>query len=187
MSYSEKEYWLRIEDSLKVIHSCGGCGKKQIFINTNNFRVNANGSKLDVWLIYQCEICRHTLNIPVFERIKSSKIDVSLYNRLINNDLQLAKKYGSDSAFFKAGNYEVDINSALIGLYDANGKPDSSVNNISYSRIIVHNVSGIKLRSEKIVSMILGISRSKAKKMIDIGQIRTVAEYNKLIIDFTNI
>ncbi len=105
MSYSEKEYWLRNENSLNVIHNCGGCGRKQIFVNTNSFRVNANGNKLDVWLIYQCKNCKHTLNIPIFERIKSSKIDMSLYNKFLDNDIQLAKKYGSDYAFFKSGKY----------------------------------------------------------------------------------
>ncbi len=189
MSYSKKEYWLRNDESLKIVHSCGRCGKKQIFVNTNCFRVNANGNKLDVRLIYQCEYCRHTLNIPIFERIKSSKIDVSLYNRFLDNDIQLANQYGSDFAFFKAGKYEVDIKSASIALYDVNGKIDLSEenNNTAYDRIIVHNESGIKLRPEKIVSMILGISASKAKKMIQFDQIQITVEYNTLIIDYTDI
>ena len=59
MRYTNQEY--------QIIHRCGRCGKKAIFVSTRRFRVNANKNKLDVWLIYQCKKCRHTLNIPIFE------------------------------------------------------------------------------------------------------------------------
>lgn len=91
----------------KIIHKCGGCKKKQTFINTKRFRVNANGNKLDVWLIYQCSKCKHTLNIPIFERIAPHKISSELYEKFLANDEELARKYGADYALFKSRHYEI--------------------------------------------------------------------------------
>ena len=46
--------------SVRVYHHCGGCGKRQEFLNSGKFRVNANGNNVDVWLIYRCRKCKHS-------------------------------------------------------------------------------------------------------------------------------
>ena len=98
MCYSNrKEY--------KVIHKCGRCGRKMIFVSTRRFRVNANKNKLDVWLIYQCKKCKHTLNIPIYERISPQKIPKDLYEGFLANDEELAVRYGSDATLFKSKNF----------------------------------------------------------------------------------
>lgn len=97
MCYSNrKEY--------KVLHKCGHCGKKSVFITTRRFPVNANKNKLDVWLIYQCKKCRHTLNIPIYERVAPQKIPKGLYEGFLENDADLAVQYGSDAALFRRKN-----------------------------------------------------------------------------------
>ena len=95
MRYSnEKEY--------KIIHKCARCGKKMTFISTRRFRVNANKNKLDVWLIYQCKKCKHTLNVPIYERVSPQKIPRELYEGFLANDEELAIQYGSDAALFRS-------------------------------------------------------------------------------------
>ena len=89
----------------RVIHKCGHCGRKMTFISTRRFRVNANKSKLDVWLIYQCKKCKHTLNIPIYERTSPQKIPGELYEGFLANDEDLAIRYGSDAALFKSKNF----------------------------------------------------------------------------------
>lgn len=88
-----------------IIHKCGHCGKKAVFVSTRRFRVNANKNKLDVWLIYQCKKCKHTLNIPIYERILPQKIPQELYEGFLANDEDLAVRYGSDAAFLKRKNF----------------------------------------------------------------------------------
>lgn len=97
---------MRINEYM-IIHKCGGCKKKQIFISTRKFRVNANGGKLDIWLIYQCKKCKHTLNIPIYERTAVNKIPVDLYDRYLENDEELAIAYGTDYSFFRTKHYEI--------------------------------------------------------------------------------
>ena len=40
----------RTAEGIRVYHRCGGCGKKQEFLNSKKFRVNANGNKIDVYV-----------------------------------------------------------------------------------------------------------------------------------------
>ena len=93
--------------TVKVFHRCGGCGKKQEFVNSGRFRVNANGNSVDVWLIYRCKKCKHSWNLTIYERIKPSKIVPEDYERFMENDYDLALKYGNDIDFLKRNNAEL--------------------------------------------------------------------------------
>lgn len=94
--------------SIKVYHRCGGCGKKQEFINSRKFRVNANGNRVDVWLIYRCKKCKHSWNLTIYERIRPSKIAPEDYIRFLENDWELALAYGQDLSFLKKNHAECE-------------------------------------------------------------------------------
>lgn len=93
-------------EMIKVYHRCGGCGKKQEFINSGKFRVNANGNRVDIWLIYRCKRCKHTWNLTVYERVRSSKISQTEYEQFMENDDELALQYGNDISFLKRNRAE---------------------------------------------------------------------------------
>lgn len=93
-------------DSIKVYHKCGGCRKKQEFINSGKFRVNANGNKIDVWLIYRCKKCKHSWNLTIYERVRPSKISSEEYELFMENDSELASEYGKNMYFLKRNNAE---------------------------------------------------------------------------------
>ena len=92
---------------IKVYHRCGGCGKKQEFLNSGKFRVNANGNRVDVWLIYRCKKCKHSWNLTIYERRKPSKISSEEYELFRENDFELANQYGNDIEFLKRNNAEL--------------------------------------------------------------------------------
>ena len=93
--------------TVRVFHRCGGCGKRQEFINSGKFRVNANGNSVDVWLIYRCKKCKHSWNLTIFERVKPGKIPQELYEHFMDNDIEIACKYGNDIDFLKRNNAEL--------------------------------------------------------------------------------
>ncbi len=91
----------------KVYHRCGGCGKRQEFINSGRFRINANGNRIDVWLIYRCKKCKHSWNLTIYERRKPSRINRDEYVLFMENDAGLATKYGNDIEFLKRNHAEL--------------------------------------------------------------------------------
>lgn len=91
---------------IRVFHKCGGCGKKQEFINSGRFRVNANGRSVDVWLIYRCKKCKHSWNLTIFERTRPGKIPTDLFEAFEANDMDTALRYGGDIDFLKRNNAE---------------------------------------------------------------------------------
>lgn len=94
------------ERPIRVYHRCGGCGKKQEFLNSGKFRVNANGNNVDVWLIYRCKKCKHSWNLAIYERTKPGKIPTALFEAFQANDAETAAAYGRDIGFLKKNNAE---------------------------------------------------------------------------------
>lgn len=75
------EYTVIPNGSYAVLRGCAGCGRKARFESTEKFRVNANGGRLDVWMIYACAHCGHTYNLPIFERVRVSDLLPEQYAR----------------------------------------------------------------------------------------------------------
>lgn len=93
-------------DSIRVWHRCGGCGKKQEFLNSGRFRVNANGNNVDVWLIYRCKKCKHSWNLTIYERTRPSKIPREQFEAFQANDEESALAYGNNIEFLKKNHAE---------------------------------------------------------------------------------
>lgn len=159
------EYKMVPTKSFTIIRNCSGCGRKTTFVNTGKFRVNANGSKIDVWLIYQCEKCRHTLNITIYERQKNTRIPSGEYQRFIDNDEQLAEEYGKSFPLFQKNKAEIDHQSINYELVKLQETIDETVSD-TQTLINIHNPYHLKFRPEKLTAEILGLSTSQVKKLI---------------------
>ncbi|MBP5414546.1 MAG: DUF1062 domain-containing protein [Lachnospiraceae bacterium] len=93
--------------SFRIYHRCAGCKKKQEFVNSGKFRVNANGNLVDVWLIYRCKKCKHSLNLTVYERTRPQKIPADLFEAFQSNDEETALSYGESVEFLKKNKVEI--------------------------------------------------------------------------------
>lgn len=65
---------------------CSGCGGLKPFRSSGKTRLNANGRKLDAWLIYKCLSCDKTWNRTVFERQNVQDIAPEILEALQSND-----------------------------------------------------------------------------------------------------
>jgi len=176
MSYLKKiEYKIVLEDSLWIIRNCPGCGKKTHYINTKKFRVNANGNKLDIWLIYQCVECKHTLNLAIYERRKVSSIPKEEYQSFLDNDEYLAEMYGKNMQLFRTNKADIDFDRLHYGLVklheiiESNGFGDRII-------ITVKKPCQMKIRSEKQIAMVLELSRNQVKSLLEKGEIELTME-----------
>ena len=176
VSYLRKiEYEIVLKDSFLIIRNCPKCGRKSHYINTKKFRVNANGNKLDIWLIYQCAECKHTLNLAIYERKKASSITKEEYQCFLDNDEQLAERYGKDMQLFRTNKADIDFDRLHYGVIKLHETKE--ISGFGEQIIItVKNPNQMKIRSEKQIAMVLGLSRNQVKSLLEKGEIELVME-----------
>ena len=101
-----KQYYISRNHEICTKYKNGDSIEILAIINSGKFRVNANGNKVDVWLIYRCKKCKHSWNLVIYERTKPSRIKQDDYELFMDNDFDLAVKYGNDMEFLKRNNAE---------------------------------------------------------------------------------
>jgi len=76
--------------------NCKRCRDSRPFRSSGKIRVNANGKRLDAWLIYKCTSCNSTWKRPVLERRPIRMIDPHFLMSLHANDPELAHRLALD-------------------------------------------------------------------------------------------
>ncbi|MBI1775727.1 MAG: DUF1062 domain-containing protein [Proteobacteria bacterium] len=76
--------------------TCSRCGEIKSFRCSRMIRVNANGKRLDAWLIYKCTTCDSTWNWPILERRRVGTVDPAFLVALQTNDPQLVRQLAFD-------------------------------------------------------------------------------------------
>lgn len=177
MSYLRKiSFSIIPEHSFNIIRNCSGCGCKAVFHNTNRFRVNANGNKLDVWLIYQCIKCKHTSNLTVYKRQSPESLLQQEYEKFLSNSQDLAFKYGTNSQFFAQNSSEVDWANIKYTIKCQTIPEEKDCAFQNGDLIVINNSYMIKIRTDKIVSEILNLSRSRLKALEKLGIVKVQEE-----------
>lgn len=183
MSYLKTtEYEIHPTEAYRIIRSCAGCGCKKSYQSTGCFRVNANGTLLDVWLIYQCEKCGHTYNLPVFERVNRTEIPMERYQRFLANDGQEALRVGLDKTLFKRAKAEIDWEAVEYEVCPCAGGAGREECPFVKSadgetEIVLHNPYELKLRADKILTEILSLSRTRVRQMMKDGSLEVPQAY----------
>ncbi len=176
MSYLRKiEYEIVLKESFCIFRNCPKCGRKTHYINTKKFRINANGNKLDIWLIYQCLECKHTLNLTVYERRKATSIPKEEYHCFLDNDEQLAEMYGKNMQLFRANKADIDFDRLHYDLVKLHETMESS--GLGEQMVItVMNPHRLKIHLEKQIAMVLGLSRNQVKSLLQKEEIEIKME-----------
>lgn len=76
--------------------TCNGCGNQRPFKSSGKLRLNANGKKLDAWLIYKCTFCDKTWNRSIFERRNRRDFAPEVLDALQANDPSWVDRYAFD-------------------------------------------------------------------------------------------
>lgn len=76
--------------------NCNRCGTVKAYRCSDKFRVNANGKRIDVWLIYRCIDCDNSWNFGIFERCNRRDIEPTLLAALESNDPALTRRHAFD-------------------------------------------------------------------------------------------
>lgn len=84
------------KDAPQPLIACNRCGCIKPFQSSGKFRLNAQGKRLDAWLIYNCTSCQNTWNCPIWERVNIRETDPALLEALQLNDQVLSKSLAFD-------------------------------------------------------------------------------------------
>src|SRR5215813_7649143 len=76
--------------------ACSRCSEAKPFRSSDRIRVNANGKRVDAWLIYKCTGCGSTWNRPVLERKPVRTIEPDLLMSLHNSEATLTRRLAFD-------------------------------------------------------------------------------------------
>lgn len=81
--------------------NCSRCRGPRCFRSSGKIRVNANGRRIDAWLIYRCVACDDSWNRPIVERREVSALDRKVLLPLQANDPDLVRDLAFDIAALK--------------------------------------------------------------------------------------
>lgn len=190
MSYIKKEEWTILPGEAPAIRrNCSGCRKSSIFRSSGNFRMNANGNKLDVWLIYRCEKCDTSWNMDIYTRTAPGMLGQDLYNRFLENDADTALEFGCRKEILSRNKAEAlwgqvpfMVEKTFHEAKDAGETLDyaermiSAENTVLVERIVsverilsIHNPYEIPMRLDKLLCRELNCSRKDVACLEDSG------------------
>lgn len=154
----------------KPILRCSRCDQPRAFETSGRFRLNANGKRLDAWLIYRCTACGATWNRAVFERRQRSEIDDAVLAALQGNDPVLAGQVAQDAAglrrwttrFAEGVDGAIAVDKAVL----AHG--DGDVERLAIEFLMP---AAATIRCDRLLAAGLGLSRSGIATLADVGRI----------------
>ena len=171
MTRKHRIKWLVVPKELPaVLRRCPKCGKKTEYENSGKFRVNANGSLLDIWLIYRCESCETSLNMAVYERIAAKDLDSGEYMGFLSNDAALAARYGSSREVFAANRAEQVLHAGEYTVRET--KLSEVCLTQEWDETEISLEGAIKIRVDALFARQWGISRSRVKELCIRGLLR---------------
>ncbi len=150
--------------------ACNRCRTARPFVTSGKTRLNANGRRLDAWLIYRCCSCDSTWNRPIFERRHIRDIDPHTLNALQTNDEAWIEKVSFDLDGLRrdAGQIE-EFSEVHVQKTILNPAVESSLP----LEIVLDLAMKTSLRTERLLSMELGLSRKRIAILEEAGRLST--------------
>ncbi|CAN7281320.1 DUF1062 domain-containing protein [Mesorhizobium amorphae] len=142
--------------------NCNRCGGTKPYQCSGKFRVNANGKRIDAWLIYRCIDCDNSWNFGVLERCNRRDIEPPLLQGFVSNDPALARRHAFDIVALRSRTghveefAEVAVDKRRLG--DAPETPSALELRLALE-------TPTSLRLDRLLAGELGISRSRLQAL----------------------
>lgn len=151
--------------------ACSRCGEARPFRCSENFRLNANGKRLDAWLIYRCGACDETWNRPLFERRNRKELAPAMLEALQANDSDHARRIAFDIAGLRP------FTNRIHGSNDFSIRKEILIDppeQASRLEIEVAISGATTARLDRLLAAGLGLSRSRIEALLREGRLETV-------------
>ena len=158
--------------------ACSGCGKLNAFRSSGKVRLNANGRKLDAWLIYKCLTCDKTWNRSIFERQNVREIDPRILEALHSNDPQWIWAEAFNMQALRRKSQRVDE----FAEYDV---AKGVVHEAAFFKTIEIELQvalPVNMRLDRLLATELKISRTRLQVLSDGGTIRMTSDESDVVM-----
>ncbi|RWB28418.1 MAG: DUF1062 domain-containing protein [Mesorhizobium sp.] len=138
--------------------NCNRCNGLKAYHSSGKFRVNANGKRIDAWLIYRCVDCDNSWNFGILERCNRRDIEPALLQALASNDPALARRHAFDVVALRSriGRVE-EFSDVTVHKQRLDGKPENTATLDLQLGLEIPTA----LRLDRLLASELGISRSR--------------------------
>lgn len=163
--------WTLSAASLPLLERhCARCGCPKPFETSGKFRVNANGSRLDAWLIYRCIECGARWNRPVLERRSVHSVPSSVLFALQANDPVMART----CALAASPHADVSIRQAAAAFtLTRRAVPAKAGAPVG---LTIWNPDKCRVRLDRVLAEGLNMSRATVLALLDSGSLRLTGE-----------
>ncbi|QEN85494.1 DUF1062 domain-containing protein [Labrys sp. KNU-23] len=140
---------------------CAGCGVRRPFRCSGKARLNANGRRLDAWLIYKCPVCDKSWNRPLFERRPVQDISPDMLAALQANNPIWIRRQAFDLAALRSHAFDIEECAEIEIAKQVLNRPDGW--SILHVELVVDLPAGIRL--DRLLARELGLSRARLQSL----------------------
>ncbi|QFS98718.1 hypothetical protein FIV06_14920 [Labrenzia sp. THAF191b] len=158
----------------RIKRPCQRCGFVKPFGSTGKFRLNANGSQLDAWLIYRCDDCGSRWNRAIFERRAVSSLSAELMEALQRNDEGVAFSFACNTTGRGGGKGDADF--SLKRRMVAGDCADACK-----VALTILNSDHVQVRLDKVLAKGLGLSRNRVLLLVEQGSLKFPMNNGKIL------
>lgn len=166
-----KALWVVKELGLPaIVTACVSCRSARHH-PTDEFRVNAGGKLLDVWLLIGCDGCGRTSKIAVHERVHVRALEHERLRLFENNDPAMVRRLVMDPALARRSGYRLEWSGTWeletdMPFYALDGDDPAPL------EVVVRFELPAPVRVEKLLTAGFGLSRPTARALVAAGSIR---------------
>lgn len=164
----------RVEWRIVALHTpvvsrrCPRCNVRKSFKCADKFRINGQGRRLDVWLIYKCDYCEQTWNMTILSRVTPESIPPALLQAFTDNDEATAWRYAFDHETLRKNEADADIKveTRIDG-------PEVSIATLEADELEIDIRFDFftRMRLDALLGGRLGLSRKQLEKLYALGKL----------------
>ena len=142
---------------------CSRCKTGRAFRCSDLIRLNANGKRLDAWLIYKCTACASTWNRPIIARQSVTGISAELLDSLQRSDQALVRRLANDTAALRRSSDRVEYSAETIVTKETLLEPETPARQLEIG-IIVHGP--VAMRLDRLLAVELDLPRKRIATLL---------------------
>jgi hypothetical protein len=147
---------------------CSRCGEARRFRSSDRIRVNANGKRVDAWLIYKCTSCGSTWNRPIVERRPVRTIEPEFLMSLRTSAPVLARRLAFEVAGLRRWASRIEVFDEVQVIETLLSETTTAARQLE---ILCSVPEPVGLRVDRLLAKELQLSRSQIQDLAKSGDL----------------